>query len=219
MKKMYKATLLFALVCLFLGSLPAHAEPSIEEIYQKVESLNPGLSDYSAAINMNVKAKWMFIPYSPKLAGHFYHKAPDKNKLVLEEAPSFIKDQPNAFGFNLPDLKQYSGKVNGTVDYQGRKVWDLYLFPKDSGKSVMNVEIYVDCENYTVPYQVTNYKDNGCLSITANYTKADDKYWVFKSMHGTFSFPKVKVNATADATYTDYKFNQGLTDAFFQTKK
>lgn len=217
MKKLFKSFILIALAIVFLGNLPAQADTEVEDIFRQVRALNPDLIDYQANIYLSVQAKWAFIPYSPKLSGRYYHKQPDKNKLVLEEAPSFIKNQPNAFGFSLPDLEKYNSKVVRKTTFNGQPVWDISLLPKKDG-SITSIQILVNCDNYTVPRQITNYKDNGKLVVDSTYTVVD-KFWVFNRMHGEFSFPKVKVQATADATYTNYKFNQGLSDSFFEVKK
>lgn len=207
-----------AILCLSaLCALPARADEAVENIFQHVNELNPDLVDYSAAINVNIKAKWLFVPYSPKLAGHYYHKKPDKNKLVLEEAPSFIKNQPNAFGFSLPDLKRVTSKVARVTTLNGQKCYEIIAIPKYES-SIVSQQFWVNCENYTVPRQVTNYEDDGKLTVNATYTVTGN-YWVFDKMHAEFSFPKVKVQASADASYSNYKFNQGLTDSFFDTKK
>ena len=216
MKKLHKV-LGLALALLVLSVIPARAE-DVREVYQKINNINPGLVDYQATLNVDVNAKWAFIPYSPKLSGHYYYQAADKHKLVLEDAPSFLKKYPNAFGFHLPELTKYNGVVNGTTELNGRECILLTMTPKDPNKSVQSVQLWVDAENYTVPRQITNYKDNGRLSVNANYVQ-DQGYWVFDNMRADFSFPKVKVNATAKATYRDYRFNIGLTDAFFEKDK
>lgn len=217
MKKLCRSLAALALAVICLGVLPARADSEVEEIFAKVNSLNPGLVDYQAALNLDVHAKWAFIPYNPKLAGHYYYKQPDKHKLVLEEAPSFIKDQPSAFGFHLPSLQKYNATVTGTSKLNGREVYEITLLPKQQN-SITSMQLWVDCENYTVPRQITNYKDNGKLTVNATYTTIED-YWVFERMYCEFSFPKVKVQATATATYSNYKFNQGIPDSFFEKKK
>lgn len=220
MKRISKHLMVTALTFLCLGvicTLPARADDEVENIFQHVSELNPGLVDYSAAINLNVKAKWLFVPYSPKLAGHYYYKNPDKHKLVLEDAPSFIKNQPNAFGFSLPDLTRVNSRVARITSINGQKCYEVVLIPKTE-RSFTSQQFWINCENYTVPRQITNYKDNGKLTVDATYTVIGD-YWVFDKMHAEFSFPKVKVQASADASYSDYKFNQGLTDSFFEKKK
>ncbi|MBQ7567675.1 hypothetical protein IJT17_02605, partial [bacterium] len=144
MKKLCRSIVIIALAFICLGALPARANSEVEEIFGKVNDLNPGLVDYQAALKLDVHAKWAFIPYSPKLSGHYYHKKPDKHKLVLEDAPSFIKNQPSAFGFHLPNLAKYNSSVTGTTTLNGKKVYEITLLPKQTN-SITSIQLWIDC--------------------------------------------------------------------------
>lgn len=219
MKYTKNLAVLIAALFLMIGiAAPAHADDQVNNIFAKVNKINKGMKDYQANIDIQLHAKLALIPYNPKMSGKYYHKAPDKHKLVLEKAPSYLKKYPNIFGWNLPKLEKFNSRVTNTVTLNGQKVWHILLTPKQGMGDIINVEMWVNTENYEVPRQVTNYKNNGKLSVDVNYTTIDG-YHVFDSMNAEFSFPKVSVNAKANANYTNYKFNQNLSDAFFADKK
>ncbi|MGM9998826.1 MAG: outer membrane lipoprotein carrier protein LolA [Candidatus Bruticola sp.] len=203
-----------AIMALHLA-LPAQADEEVDKIFAQIKSLNQGLKDYQANIDISLRAKVAFIPYNPTMSGKYYYKAPDKHKLVLEKAPSYVKKYPNIFGWNLPKLEKFNSRVKEVVTLNNQKVWHLMLLPKQGMGDIISVEMWVNCNDYTVPRQVTNYKNDGKLSVDVNYITKDN-YKVFDSMTAQFVFPKVAVNANASAKYSNYVFNKDLPDAFFQ---
>ena len=93
MRKQIKS-LLISLSIIGLALLiaaPARADEEVEKIFSKVKAVNHGLKDYQANIDISLRAKVAFIPYNPSMSGKYYYKAPDKHKLVLEKAPSYVK--------------------------------------------------------------------------------------------------------------------------------
>ncbi len=206
-------------VCTLLLALgiqaPARADSQVEEIFARVRQLNPGMTDYQADIDIAIRAKVAFLPYNPRMSGSYYYKQPDKHKLVLEKAPSYVKKYPNIFGWNLPKLEKFTSRVVAQVDLDGQPTWHIALTPKQGMGDVQLVEIWVNRSNYSVPRQITRYKNNGLLAVDVQYRQAQD-FLVFDKMSARFEFPAVSVNATATATYANYKFNQGLTDDFFK---
>lgn len=213
------ALLLTALVAtLFQLSPAARADEEVERIFHEIRTINKGLEDYQANIEIALNAKVAFIPYNPTMSGTYYHKAPEKHKLVLEKAPSYLKKYPNIFGWHLPKIEKFKSRVKNVTTLNGQKVWHILLLPKQGMGDIISVEMWVNCENYTVPRQTTNYKNDGLLSVDVDYIEKDG-YQVFDKMRAQFVFPKVAVNAKATAQYSNYKFNQGLTDAFFEKEK
>ena len=196
---------------------PARADAQVEEIFAKVRQLNPGMQDYQADINIALRAKVAFLPYNPTMSGTYYHKRPDKHKLVLEKAPSYLKKYPNIFGWNLPQVEKFNSRVAAQEDLDGQPTWRIAMTPKQGMGDIQLVEIWINRSDYSVPRQVTHYKNDGQLSVDVQYRKAEG-YLVFDRMTAEFLFPAVAVSATATATYANYKFNQGLPDSFFSKK-
>lgn len=196
---------------------PATADSRVDGIFAKVRQLNPGLQDYQADIDIALQAKVAFLPYNPKMSGRYYHKRPDKHKLVLEKAPSYVKKYPNIFGWNLPDLAKFTSEVAEEVDLDGRPTWRINLVPKQGMGDIQRVEVWVNRQDYTIPRQVTHYKNDGFLGVDVEYGKTNG-YVVFDRMTAEFRFPSVSVTAKATATYANYQFNQNLPDSFFSKR-
>ncbi len=216
MKRFVVGLLATVTLVLALGAQqPARADAQVDEIFARVRQLNPGMTDYQADIDIALKAKVAFLPYNPRMTGSYYHKRPDKHKLVLEKAPSYVKKYPNIFGWNLPKLEKFNSRVAEQVDLNGQPTWHITLTPKQGMGDIQLVEIWVNRNDYSIPRQLTRYKNNGLLSVDVQYRLADS-YLVFDKMSARFEFPAVSVSATATATYANYKFNQGLSDDFFK---
>lgn len=148
------------------------------------------------------------------MSGTYHHKRPDKHKLVLEKAPSYIRRYPNIFGWNLPDLSRFHVTSLEETQLEGAPATRMTLTPKQGMGDILQVEVWVDPREATIPRQVTRYKGEGLLQVDVRY-REDQGYKVFETMNARFEFPKVAVTATATATYRDYRFNQGLDDRFF----
>lgn len=216
---MKKATIFCSLLAILLVTLvplgPARADEQVERIFSKVKTVNPKLKDYKADIDIAVHAKVAFIPYNPKVVGSYYHKAPDKHKLVLEKAPSYLKKYPNIFGWSLPKIEKFHSMVKESTTFAGQPVWHVVMLPKQGMGDIESVELWINRDNYSVPRQCTFYKNNGKLQVDVVYTRTNG-FLVFDKMTAEFQFPAVRVSATATANYSNYVFNQGLTDAFFK---
>lgn len=202
------------LVTLVMLAAPAAADEQVEAIFQRIAAVNPGLIDYSADIAIDMDVRLAFIPYKPDMKGKYYHKRPDRHKLELTKAPSYVKKYPNIFGWHLPKLEKYRSIVQEETIFRGHPVYYIVMLPKGTVGDIQRIEMWVDKEDYSVPRQETHYKNNGLLAVDVDYTRAGD-YLVFDAMRATFNFPSVSVKANASAKYSNYRFNQGLSDGFF----
>ena len=202
------------MIMLALLWMPAFADPSVEALFEKVKAVNPNLQDYSAQIDIQMEVWVTILPYKPTAHGKYYFKRPDKHKLQLDKAPSYLKKYPKIFGWNLPKLEKYRSVVEKEMVHEGRNVYQVVMLPKGQVGDIIRQELLIDKEFHTVPLQRTYYKDNGLLEVRVKYKK-ESGFRVFETMNAKFDFPKASVQATAEARYKNYKFNQGLDDSFF----
>jgi outer membrane lipoprotein-sorting protein len=191
---------------------PIWAVEAADKIFEKARLVNAGLLDYSADIQIQMRATLGFIPYNPKLQGRYLHRRPDKHKLELQNAPSYLKRYPNVFGFNLPDLSRYNVLRIQEMELRGIPCYKVMLAPKARTNDITAIDLYVNREDYTVPKYDTFYS-KGHLYVDINFRK-QDKYSVYDTMSAEFEFPSIQ--ATATASYANYQFNQGLTEAVFK---
>ncbi len=168
MKRFVVGLLATVTLVLALGAQqPARADAQVDEIFARVRQLNPGMTDYQADIDIALKAKVAFLPYNPRMTGSYYHKRPDKHKLVLEKAPSYVKKYPNIFGWNLPKLEKFNSRVAEQVDLNGQPTWHITLTPKQGMGDIQLVEIWVNRNDYSIPGS-SRYKNNGSCRWTCS---------------------------------------------------
>ena len=208
-----KYRLLSALL-LLSAAMPGWSVETVEKIFEKARAVNPGLQDSSADMKVQIKAVLGFIPYNTGANGKYYHKQPDKNKLELQNAPSWLKRYPNVFGYKLPDLTRYNTLKIQEMDLRGLPVYKVMLVPKEHTNDITSLDIYFNRNDYTVPKYDTFY-NKGHLYIDMDYIRAD-KFVVCDKLNADFEFPNI--TATATAGYANYLFNQKLPDAMFSAK-
>jgi len=190
---------------------PTWGEVTAESIFARARALNPKLLDYSANIEIRLRARLGFIPYSPNLKGRYLHKRPDKHKLELENAPGYLKKYPNVFGFNLPDLERYNVLRIQYMRLRRLPVYKVMLVPKTQMGDITSLDVYVHRDNFTVPKYDTFY-NKGHLFVDIDF-KEQEGFWLFDKMSAQFEFPSL--TATADAQYQNYEFNKNLADELF----
>jgi hypothetical protein len=202
-----------SLVAIALATGPVWAQSPVEKLFARSRGLNPTLRDYSADLKAHADATLTFVPYHVNLNGVYYHKRPDKYKLDLKDAPSFLKDKPSVFGLNLPALERYNCRILEDARVDGRSVAHVSMTPKSTGGSdIQHIELYFDRSNGTVP-RFDTYYSKGHLFLNLHWVQ-DRGFWVYQQVDADFLFPAVK--ATLMAKYTGYKFNQGLSDELFK---
>ena len=154
------------------------------------------------------------------LTGAYYYKKPNKHKLVLNKntLKNLFAKYPNIFGWDPPKAEDFNATVKSGQMLDGRRCFYLVLIPKQGMGDLLKEELWVDEEYYTLPQHKYYYKNNGFIHVRAQYMNSGG-YMVFKSMSASVSFPKVNINTSVSATYSDYQFNLGLTDEFFQIPK
>lgn len=200
------------MLVLLLVQAAGAIEP-VDKILAKAVAINPGLADYSADVQLPLRATLGFIPYNKNLNGRYYHKRPDKHKLDLNNAPSMLKKYPNVFGFNLPDMARYRVIKVSEINLRGKlPVYKIILVPKKQTSDITGIDIYVNRKDYTIPRYDTFYT-KGHLYVNIDFRK-EGKWLVFDRVNADFEFPNVI--ATATASYSNYKFNQNPADSFFQ---
>lgn len=195
-----------------LVTAPSWGIEPVDKIIARALAINPGLLDYSADIQLPLRATLGFIPYNKNMNGRYYHKRPDKHKLDLQNAPGILKKYPNVFGFNLPDMARYKVLKVQPMNLRGTiPVYKIIMIPKVRTSDITGIDIYVNRSDYTIPKYDTFYV-KGHLYVNIDFRK-QGKYLVYDKMSADFEFPNVL--ATASATYSNYQFNQNLQDSFF----
>lgn len=205
--------------CLKIGLLLAlaglaGADEQTERIFARARALNPGLQDFSAQLDINMQADMGPIHYKPKLQGTYYFKQADKHKLELNGGPKELRKYPSIFGFNYPQMDRFNSSMVGESVLNGRPVFHCHMEPKWTGDNIKSVDYLLDKENYTVVQAVTNYRNEGTLTLDFEYVKVGN-FTVFDSLKASADFPSMATSANGEARYSHYSFNQNLPNSLF----
>jgi len=195
----------------------AGADEQTEKILARARALNPGLSDFSAQIDVNLQADMGPIHYKPKLQGKYYFKQADQHKVELTGGPKELRKYPAIFGFNIPQPNRFDSTMLEESVYKGRPVFHCRLVPKWTGDNIKQLDLLVDKSDYTVAQTLTTYRNEGSLTLDVEYTKVGN-FTVFESLKATADFPSMSASANGEAKYSHYSFNQNLPNSLF-TKK
>lgn len=193
-------------VLLLLALTPAQ---QAEDLFAKVRRLNPTLADETAHVELALDASMGPVHDQRKLTGTYYYKREGRHKLDLPEAPSYLQKHSQAFGFNLPRLERYQVK---SLRADG-PAWRLELVPKTPQGSIERLEMWIHQKNYSVLEYDTYYK-NGQVLLTLSYADSG-AYRVTDTLKARIRFTDIHLEATLEAHYSDFRFNQGVSDALF----
>ena len=203
---------------MLLGAWSAAADPQVDRLFALARAVNPGLSDYTAEVDIDLQASAGPLHYQPKASGTYFYKKADKHKLEVSGLPSQLRKYPMVFGFNLPHLEKFTAAVAEETNYKGRAVYHCRLIPISPDDSMRQIDLLIDKANFTVPNYVNSYKNAGIVRVDIEYTTVDH-FTVFESMKAQADFPSAGIVATGEAKYRHYLFNKNLPDSLFGNGK
>lgn len=123
-----------------------------EEVFKKAQNINPTLKDYTAKLKIRVSVK-LGISIPMRMRADYYYKAPDKVKIKIKQAPSFLNKYPQVFSSNLPDLKDFNCSLDNSQQVNNEDCYLLVLVPKQPMGDLLRHELFVNKKNFTIPKQ------------------------------------------------------------------
>lgn len=213
MKKIFIA--IFILAIFSSGILYAEELPTAKFLFDKMQSINPNLKDYSSEITVTLKGVALILPINLDLKGKYFYKKPDRHKLELERAPKFLSKYPQIFGWHLPELAKHTAMLKD-VSLNEIPCWKITLTPIEGRGDIIQEDIWVNKSDYTFLRHLTTYKKDAFIEVNVQYRREGENI-LFDKMKADFYFPAVRVKAAANANYKNYKINPGLSDDFFLT--
>lgn len=179
-----------------------------------MKQVNKGLTDYSADLTMQMKAKYSVLEIPLNLTGSYFYKEPGKHRIKVNNAPNFLAQYPQVFGWSLPDTSEFTGKVRG----EDGNCRVLKLIPVMGMGDLLKIEIWVDKSTYLYSKQIYYYRDGGKIAVDITYRQVGD-YHLFDKVKGSFEFPKNNITASGEAQYQNYSVNKGIPDSVFEEDK
>ncbi|HEY8312754.1 MAG TPA: hypothetical protein VIG51_01155 [Candidatus Baltobacteraceae bacterium] len=189
----------------------AGASSNSDALLQKMSRLNPHLKSYTARIHADLTLH-AFLSLSPSLDGMYYHKDPDKDKLVFTSgvptiAKQFSKVYPHIdspSNWNTVYVVSTEGDASGSTTFK--------LVPRRHGR-IDHIEVKVDDALGTISQMRWTYNDGGYALLDQTYSRINGNY-VVTEQSGHVDTP----HYTADmkSTFSNFKLNVPISDAVFK---
>lgn len=199
-----------------LAASDAAAIKKGDAILARAEAHTTGLKDFVCRLRARVSISVM---PTVGLTGKVYFKKPRHVKVDLENLPRFVKAYKQQFSGLSPTRHERADYVARYVKddtVEGRLAYVVTLTPRDPANNLRIVTMWFDSQDYTVPGAVLKYADGTTVNTRTHFTRVG----TFMLPHDqAMQFDLPHLSATAEAVYTGYQLNVGLSDAVFSGKK
>jgi hypothetical protein len=176
----------------------------------RMATVNAGLNSFTATMHAHVAMH--SLPYlTVDLTGTYYHKEPDKNKIVFSSGLPLVAQQFDKLYAHIESPAQWERLYLVTMVADDGTTAKLKLVPRKTG-NVASIDATVDDRDATVRSLRWNYANGGDAEMTNHYSKMDG-YFVVQSQAGQVSEPGY--NAEITTTMDGYKLNPPLADSLF----
>ncbi|MGZ3496520.1 MAG: hypothetical protein ACXWNK_05625 [Vulcanimicrobiaceae bacterium] len=182
-----------------------------DDLLARMGALNPSLRSYVASVRADVNLH-AFLSLSPTLQGTYYHKEPDKDKVVFTSGLPTIAKQ---FSKVYPHMESPSNWDNVyVVSLEGDQagVTTFKLVPRKHGR-VDHVDVKVDDKLATITQMRWSYNDGGYAQLDQTYTQVNGNYLVAQQT-GHVDTPRYSADLKSE--YSDFKLNVPISDTVFQ---
>jgi outer membrane lipoprotein-sorting protein len=191
-------------------ALAAGAAPADEGLLARMAQVNPHLHAFTATLHASVQLK-SFPFLSANLVGTYYHKEPDKTKVVFSSGVPLIAQQFDKLYAHIesPSVWQQVYKVKLVSD-TGRTA-AFRLTPLRAG-NVDHIDAVVNDKTATVASMRWNYGNGGYAEMSNQYGTVDGNL-VVTSQTGHVEEPGYVADITS--TIDNYTINPQLSDNLF----
>ena len=195
-----------AVAAMVLSTRPAGAG---EDLLARMAAINPNLRTFTATLHADVAMK-SFPFLSVQLTGTYYHKEPDKNKVVFETVPVLAQQFDKLYA-HIESPSQWKSVYDVRVVSDDGTTTTFKLTPLNAG-NVESVDARADDKTATVTSMRWNYANGG-------YAEMDDRYGqiggntLVTSQTGHVREPGYV--ADISSTIDNYKINPPLSDSVF----
>jgi len=186
------------------------AQSSSDALLQRMVSQSGRIHSYTAAVHADI-AMHTFPYLSPSLDGTYYHKEPDKNKIVFTSGLPSIAKQFSKVYPQVPSPARWKSVYVVSTENEADGVTTFKLVPRKHGR-VDHIDALVDEKTATVVGLRWNYNDGGYASLDQSYTTVDGTP-VVSQQTGHFEVPTY--SADLKSTFSDFKINANIPDSVF----
>lgn len=197
---------------LLIAAIFAYASPApaTEDLIARMSAVNPDLHTFTATLHANVAMK-SFPFLNASLTGTYYHKEPDKTKVVFTSGVPLIASQFDKLYAHIESPSQWDSVYNVTVVRDDGTVTTFRLVPKKQG-NVDRIAAIVDDKTATVTSMRWAYANGGYAEMTNHYGAVDGNTLV-TSQTGHVEEPGYVADITS--TIDHYAINPAIADSVF----
>lgn len=196
-----------------LGLVPLlGAAPS--DLVGRAGALADDVKAYTASVHADV-ALHTFPYLSPSLDGTYYHKVPNKNKVIFTNGLPFIAKQFSKVYPEVPSPSQWRELYDITVESDDGTATTFDLVPKKHSR-IDHIDAKVDDKTAEVLSMRWNYNDGGYALLNQEYGDIQGHELVV-AQSGHFDTPHY--NADMKSTFRGFKVNYNIPDSVFTTEQ
>jgi hypothetical protein len=202
---------LLAIVAVLVGAVPVRAQDAtVVSIVQRMVAADAGVRSYTASVHADIEMhSFPFI--SPSLDGTYYHKEPNKNKVVFTSGLPYIARE---FSKIYPDVESPSHwfvRYYVSLEDTDGSSTTLKLVPRKHGR-IDHIDAKIDNTTADLVQLRWNYNDGGYATLNQTYGVVDGHRLVTEQS-GHFDVPHY--NADLKSTFTAFHINADIPDSVF----
>jgi hypothetical protein len=176
----------------------------------RMATVNPDLHSFTATLHAHVTMK-SFPFLAADLDGTYYHKEPDKNKIVFNSGVPVVAAQFDKLYAHIDSPSQWTQIYEVTTLSDDGRAARFKLVPRKHG-NVESIDATVDDKSATVTSMHWNYSNGGYAEMTNRYGRVQG-YLVVESQTGHVQEPGYV--ADIESTIGGYQMNTPLADSLF----
>ncbi|MBV8149264.1 MAG: hypothetical protein JO092_09255 [Candidatus Eremiobacteraeota bacterium] len=199
---------LVLLAAFLVSSIPATRAD--EELLARMAELNPHLHAFTATLHANVQLK-SFPFLAASLVGTYYHKEPDKTKVVFKSGVPLIAQQFDKLYAHIESPSVWRQVYDVKVVSDSGTTTAFRLVPLHAG-NVDHIDATVNDKTATVATMRWNYVNGGYAEMNNRYETIGGNL-VVTSQTGHVQEPGYVADITS--TIDNYAFNPELSDSLF----
>ena len=157
----------------------------------RMAAVNAGLTAFTATMHAHVAMK-SFPFLSADLTGTYYHKEPDKNKVVFTSGLPLVAQQFDKLYAHIESPAQWPQIYDVTTLSDDGKTAHVKLVPRKHG-NVEQIDATVEDANATVVAMRWNYGNGGYAEMTNRYGRVEG-YLLVVSQTGHVQEPGVQLD-------------------------
>jgi hypothetical protein len=199
-----------AFVTLLALGLNGSRAGAADDLLVRMAALNPNLHTFTATLHANVALK-TFPFLSVQLVGTYYHKEPDRNKVVFTSGVPAVAEQFDKLYAHIESPSRWRDVYTVSLVSDDGTTTTFRLVPLKRG-NVDRIDARANDKTATIDSMRWSYDNGGYAEMNSRYAQVDGNVLV-SSQTGHVQEPGY--TADISSTIDNYKINAPLSDNVF----